>query len=77
MDRIDIGIDMWYRYWYRYRKICNNMQPYLSPGQRQAIIWSKAAILQIGPLGTNFNGILSKIGVFSFKKMHLKKLSAK
>ena len=28
MDRIDIGIKMWYRYWYRYRKICNDMQPY-------------------------------------------------
>ena len=30
MDRIDIGIEMWYRYWYRYRKICNDMQPYLN-----------------------------------------------
>ena len=29
MDRIDIGIEMWYQYWYRYRKICNNMQPAL------------------------------------------------
>ena len=28
MDRIDIGIEMWYQYWYRYRKICNDMQPY-------------------------------------------------
>ena len=28
MDRIDIGIKMWYRYWYRYRKICNDIQPY-------------------------------------------------
>ena len=27
MDRIDIGIEMWYKYWYRYRKICNDMQP--------------------------------------------------
>ena len=27
MDRIDIGIEMWYQYWYRYRKICNDMQP--------------------------------------------------
>ena len=26
----------------------------LSPGQRQAIIWSNAGILLIGPLGTNF-----------------------
>ena len=29
MDRIDICIEMWYQYWYRYRKICNDMQPYL------------------------------------------------
>ena len=28
MDRIDIGIEMWHQYWYRYRKICNDMQPY-------------------------------------------------
>ena len=27
MDRIDIGIEMRYQYWYRYRKICNDMQP--------------------------------------------------
>ena len=25
MDRIDIGIEMWYQYWYRYRKICNDI----------------------------------------------------
>ena len=37
MDRIDIGIEMWYQYWYRYRKICNDMQPY--------------AIVQLEPLG--------------------------
>ena len=28
MDRIDIGIEMWYQYQYQYRKICNDMQPY-------------------------------------------------
>ena len=27
----------------------------LSPGQHQAIIWTNAGILLIGPLGTNFN----------------------
>ena len=37
-----------------------------------AIIWTNAGILSIGPLGTNFSGILSEINVFSFKKMHLK-----
>ena len=43
----------------------------LSPGRRQAIIWTNAGILLIGPLGTNFNEILSEIHTFSFKKMHL------
>ena len=44
----------------------------LSPGRRQAIIWSNAWILLIGPLGINFNGILIEFNTFSFKKMHLK-----
>ena len=30
----------------------------LSPGRRQAIIWSNAGIMLIGPLGTNFSEIL-------------------
>ena len=49
----------------------------LSPGRRQAIIWTNAGILLIGPLGTNFNEILIGIQTFSFKKMHLKVSSAK
>ena len=49
----------------------------LSPGQRQAIIWTNAGILLTGPLGTNFNEILIKILAFSFKKMHLKVSPAK
>ena len=44
----------------------------LSHGRRQAIIWTKDGILLIRPLGTNFNEILIKIHIFSFKKMHLK-----
>ena len=44
----------------------------LSPGQRQAIIWTNAEILLIGPLGTNFSEILIEIQIFSFKKMRLK-----
>ena len=43
----------------------------LSPGRRQAIIWTNAGILLIGPLGTNFGEILPEIHTFSFKKMHL------
>ena len=49
----------------------------LSPGRRQAIIWTNAGILLIGPLGTNFNEILIEIHTFSFMKMHLKMSSAK
>ena len=40
--------------------------------RRQAIIWTNAGILLIGPLGTNFNEILIKIHKFSFKKIHFK-----
>ena len=47
----------------------------LSPGRRQAIIWTNAGILLFGPLGTNFSEIFIEIYVFSFKKMHLKMLS--
>ena len=49
----------------------------LSPGQHQAIIWTNARILLIGPLGTNFSEILIGNEIFSFKKMHLKMSSAK
>ena len=33
----------------------------LSPGRRQAIIWTNAGMLLIGPLGTNFSEILIEI----------------
>ena len=49
----------------------------LSPGRRQAIIWTNAGILLIGPLGTNFSEILIEIHTFSSKKMHLKMSSGK
>ena len=49
----------------------------LSPDRRQAIIWTNAGILLIGPLGTNFSEILFEIYTFSFKKMHLKMSSGK
>ena len=44
----------------------------LSPGRRQAIIWTNAGILLIGPLETNLSEIAIKIHIFSFKKMQLK-----
>ena len=49
----------------------------LSPGRRQAIIWTNAGILLIGPWGTNFSEILIGIQTFSFKEIHLKMSSAK
>ena len=49
----------------------------LSPGRRQAIIWTNDWLLLIGPLGTNFSEILIEILTFSFKKMRLKVSSAK
>ena len=49
----------------------------LSPGQRQAIIWTNAGMLLIGPMGTNFSEISIKIHIFSFNKMHLKMSSGK
>ena len=49
----------------------------LLSGRRQAIIWTNAVLLLIGPLGTNFSKILFEIQTFSFKKIHLKISSAK
>ena len=49
----------------------------LSPSRRQAIIWINTEILLIWPLGTNFSEMLIEIHTFSFKKMHVKMLSAK
>ena len=49
----------------------------LSPGRRQAIIWTNAGILLIEHLGTNFSEISIKILTFSFAKMCLKVSSAK
>ena len=49
----------------------------LSPGRRQAIIWTNAGLLSIGPLRTYFSENLIKIQQFSLKKMHVKMSSAK
>ena len=69
--------------WSRVTHICINNLTIIdsdngfSPGRRQAIIWTNAGILLIGPLGTNFIEILIGFQTFSFKKMHLKMSSAK
>ena len=49
----------------------------LAPTRRQAIIWTNAGILLIGPLGTNLSQILITFHTFPCKKMHLKRLSVK
>ena len=49
----------------------------LSPSRRQAIIWTNAGILLIGPSGTNFSEILIEILTFSFRKIRSKVSSAK
>ena len=70
-------------HWGRVTHICvvkltiNGSDNGLSPGRRQAIIWTNAGILLIGPLGTSFIEILIGIQTFSFKKMHLKMSSVK
>ena len=49
----------------------------LSPGRRQAIIWTNAGILLIGTLVTHLIQILIGILTFSFTKMSLKVSSGK
>ena len=44
----------------------------LAPHRRQAIIWTNAGILLIGPSGSYFSKIVLEAQAFSFKKMHLK-----
>ena len=70
-------------HWGRVTHICVGKQTIigsdngLSPGRRQAIIWTNPGILFIGPLGTNFSEISIKILTFLFTKMHLKVSSVK
>ena len=81
----DINIHQWsgLTHWGRVTHICvGNLTIIgpdngLSPGRRQAIIWTNAGILLIGPWETNYSEILIGIQTFSFKKMHLKMSSAK
>ena len=44
----------------------------LLPVWHQAITWTNADLLSIGPLGTKFSELWFKIHDFSFMKMHLK-----
>ena len=75
----------WLTYWDRVTHICVSKLTIigsdngLSPGRRQAIIWTNAGIglLVIEPLRTNFSEISIKIHTFSFKEMHLEMSSGK
>ena len=71
------GMECFLTHWGRVTHICvGNLTVIgpdngLSPDRRQAIVWTNAEILLIGPLGTNLSEILIKIYPFSFTKMHL------
>ena len=73
----------WLTHWGRVTHICVSKLTIigsdngLSPGRRQAIIWTNAGILLIRTLGTNSSEIVIEILSFSFKKMRLKLSSAK
>ena len=78
-----IMISIYLTHWGRVTHICvrkitiTGSDNGLAPERRQAIIWTSAGTLLIGPLGTNFSEMLIGIQTFSFKKMHSKMLSAK
>ena len=61
-------------HWGRVTHICVNKLTNIgsdngmSPGRRQAIIWTNAGILLIGALGTNFNEMLIEFIYFHSQK---------
>ena len=68
-------------HWGRMTHVCVNKLAIISSvnglvlGRRQTIIWTNAVV--IGPLETNFSGILIEINIFSFQKIHSKISSGK
>ena len=76
-------VQLWLTHWGRVTHVCVSKLTIigsdngLSPGRRQAIIWTNAGILLIRTLGTNFSEILVEIHSFWFSKIHLKMASAK
>ena len=71
-------VDFFLTHWGRVTHVCVDNETIigsdngLSPGRRQAIIWTNVGILLIEPLGTILSELLSEIITFSVKKMHLK-----
>ena len=55
--------------------ICLGSDNGMSPVPCQAISWTSAVLLLIGPLGTNFGEILIKLQQFSFKNMYFEMFS--
>ena len=51
--------------------MCHHITIGVLPDCQQAIIWTNALILLIGPLETNINEVLIYINSFSFKNMYL------
>ena len=78
LKKITLSIRVTLTHWGRVTHICVSKLTIigsdngLSPGRRQAIIWTNAGILLIQTLGTKFSEILREIYTFSSKKMHLK-----
>ena len=70
-------------HWGRVRHICVSKLTIigsdngLSPGRRQAIIWTNEVIFLIRTFQTHFSDIVSEIHTFSFKKTHFKMSSGK
>ena len=70
-------------HWGRVTHICVSKLPTIGsdnglwPGRRQAITWTNAGVVIIGPLWTNFSEILIEIPISSLKKMRLKESSVK
>ena len=79
----EMAVEIYLTHWGRVTHICVSKHTIivsdngLSPGRRQAIIWTNAGILLIWQLGTNFSEISFEIHTFSFKKMQLKMSSGK
>ena len=83
MLNLEYSLRTWLTHWGRVTHICvSNLTIIgsdngLSPGRRQAIIWTSDGILWIGSLGRNFSEILIEFLIFWFKKMRLNVSSAK
>ena len=80
MQRVQLGHKGWVNSFGpsdAYLLTINGSDNGLSPGRRQAIIWTNTGVWLIAPLGTIFSEILIEIHTSSFKKLRLKVSSPK